>query len=403
VPVRYILPRFGLSGIIGDPVGKSIAYRLNYSVNQLGQWSNYLDLDFDWALHQLNANIEAAHGSSRYRAYGGLGWDRDVLHTGYSLEEDNVTVARLYGGLLVHLTDQVGVDAAVMISGSGRRTAIKGALSTRWQLNSANQIQTSVSYSQRRFEEDNRPWFWTRQGYQLLADHNIDYTIFGQLRQSGQITGDIAWRKTVGNRLGLEVAGDYRSFLNFNLERMSYQYNTQDYSLTASPAIYGDRQGQVGGFHISLVHRSRTFPTQRFYYGYQTFLSGDRLFRREWQAIPGQKATLQLSFAPVSGFSIWAMLSWLSSAQWTDYEGIDGSGYSVTNNLTVTYRSTVKPMTFFDVHIQKWFWHRRLAGSLLLRNLFNQELRYHPFGAAFDLSFIIQIKLRLGREQSLNG
>jgi len=85
------------------------------------------------------------------------------------------------------------------------------------------------------------------------------------------------------------------------------------------------------------------------------------------------------------------MLSYLSSSNWIDYQNIDGKS-CVLGRINVKYSSTVKKATIFDLQFQKWLWRRRLQASLLLRNVWDKNYRYHPIGASFDLGFYVQLK-----------
>jgi len=46
-----------------------------------------------------------------------------------------------------------------------------------------------------------------------------------------------------------------------------------------------------------------------------------------------------------------------------------------------------------DLKVHKALWKGKMFATILLRNLLDQEVRYHPFGASFDFSLFVQLGL----------
>lgn len=393
IPVNNIIPHLGLNGIFAATRNTDITYRIKYSLNKLGKYPNALDFDFDWALGHLHANIESIFKDSGYQRTVGIGFDRYTLDTSYKLETDSYSIGKIYGDLRFRLTDDIHQSINTMIAISNGKAAIKGALANHWNIGSRQQVKTMISYSQRLIEEENSIWYWFEQGYDLLRTNGTDYTISGKINKSEQITGDVIWTTRISNNITVETTGYYRLLSGPYLERLSFNYNPQDCSFSSPVQIYGDKQGQIIGASIAISYRLRPMLRQRFFYSYGTAIGGDEVFREIWGAVPKHKASFQITFAPVENFSLWAMLSYLSSSNWVDYENIDGQSCLFSHRIDVSYHSTVKGSTILDLQAQKWFWHRRLVGKLLFRNVLNQDFHYHPVGASFDLSFFVQIEV----------
>ena len=209
--------------------------------------------------------------------------------------------------------------------------------------------------------------------------------------KSAQLTADVVWKSRMSDQLDVETAGLYRAFTGLYLERQDFQFNPQDCSFYAPVQIHSGVYGQIVGGSVAAVYRFRPQLTQRLFYSYQTAVAGDHVFKAVWKAIPKHKASYRLTTTPVENFTIWAMVSYLSSSTWVDYQNIEAPSCNVLPGARITYSSTVNSAFVVDLHFQKWFWHRRLLSSLLFRNLTNKKYRYHPIGASFDLSFFVKV------------
>ncbi|MCH7859042.1 MAG: hypothetical protein IID14_05005 [Candidatus Marinimicrobia bacterium] len=395
IPVKNRFPYVGVKGNFPAFRHTDIAYRLKYSTNQLDKYLNTLDLDFDWEMHNFQASIESKTTTASHQIQVGIGFDRFELVTGYPLDEGAYDLGKIYGKLSLGLFKNTQQSISMLLTISNRTVAMKGALTHDWDVNPRHRLRITFAYSQRLPEEDNSLWYWADRGYDLLNQYSIDYSMIGPIDKSAQWTADVAWKNMMSDQLTIETTGSYRSFADLYLERQSFQYNAQDCSFNPATQVYGGQGGQVLGASIAITHRSRPRLSQRLFYSYRAAITGDDVFTEVWEPIPRHKASYRLTYAPVDNFRVWAMLSHRSASVWPDYRGIDGQECTVSPGGQVTYYSTVKGATIYDLQFQKWFWHRRLIGRLLFRNIMNQNYQYHPIGASFDLSYFIQVEFLL--------
>ncbi len=391
IPVDYMMRHFGINGNFSISENLGLTYRLKYSRNQINEFPNTLDFDFDWKSSNFHANFEGDFESVLYKSKFGVGFDRFHLDTSYQLENDFYDVGKVYGIVNYSLADNVQQGINAWATFSGGKTGIKGALTNNWQVTSRHEVSTILSFSQRLLEEDNSFWYWSERGYDLLEENNVNYTIIGQIDKSKQVTADVIWEHNLNCKLTLETAGSYRFFYGLYLEKQFFDFHPEDCSFSSPVQIYANQSGQTLGGHFALKYRPVPQLEYRFFYGYRTTIAGDNVFKDVWKSIPEHKASYRLIYNPVENFSIWVMLNYLSSSNWMDYQNIDGKS-CVLGRINVKYSSTVKKATIFDLQFQKWLWRRRLQASLLLRNVWDKNYRYHPIGASFDLSFYIQLK-----------
>ena len=248
-----------------------------------------------------------------------------------------------------------------------------------------------MSFSQRLFEEDNSLWYWSQRGYDLLEENDLNYTIIGDIDKSEQFTIDLIWEYNLNSQLSLETGGSYRFFDGIYLERQDFDFRPEDCSFSSPTRIYADQSGGNLGGHLALAYRPVHQLDHRFFYSYRATIAGDDVFKEVWQSIPTHRASYRLTYTPVQNFLIWGMLSYLSESHWVDYENVDGE-FCEFGRVHVRYSATVKGAAVFDLQFKKWFWGRRLQASLLFRNIWDKDFRYHPVGASFDRSFYVQLK-----------
>ncbi len=392
IPVDH---RFGHAGITGCfPVSSKahVVYRLKYSVNRLDEHPNALDVDFDWQTHNLSSGIEGHFGEYSRTAIVGARLDRVALHTNYHLTNSSYNAIHSYGVLSFKSFDTVRHDCGISVVFSGGREALKAFLSNDWRINSGNSLKTHLSFSHRLQEEDNSLWYWAGRGYGLLNDFNIDYTAPGNIDKATQLTADATWQTNASHHLKIETTFSYRFFKDLHLEKYIFELDSLHCSFVSPVRLCTGADGHYVKGRLSAQHRITHRLSHRLFYSYQTEVAGDAAFKDTWKAVPRHKVSYRFTYAPVMNFRIWGMLSYLSSSMWTDYLNIDGAS-CVSNRFSVTYQSTVRSSTVLDLQIQKWLWQRKIRGDFLCRNVWNEDFRYYPIGAAFDLSFYIQLKV----------
>jgi hypothetical protein len=82
-----------------------------------------------------------------------------------------------------------------------------------------------------------------------------------------------------------------------------------------------------------------------------------------------------------------------SPTWWSDYAEVDGVMCDA-DGVPVTYRARVDGFTFVDAMVQHGMWRERLWIDVAARNLFDADVHYHPLGASFGLTLLVQARLR---------
>ncbi len=389
--------RLGYLALRGEQALNSfeLSYWLRYSSTNLGEFPNRLDFDFDWETIRRGVGGEVSRRRPNWRATLGIEIDQQSLLSGYYLPNQGLSVGKIFGRL--HLRPRSGftTDYSALLASQGGQQALKASVATQWQIRPRQRLSATFATTERLLAEGNSLWLWVSRGYSLLEEYGLEYQIHGDIATSSQRTIDLGWIWAVTPATTLDARIAYRYFPELLLEEHSFAYQPEDASFRSPTRIYGGQQGLTVGGEIGLVQSLGRNTRHRLTYLFQPVRRGDDLFKRVWDSLPRHKATYRLTFKPVPGFVIWGMLTFRSRADFEDYRPVDGLTVAWTPKVDLIYRSSIGPSVVFDLQLKKQFWHERLSGSLLLRNLGPREFRYHPVGAAFDPAIYLRLAIRL--------
>ncbi|MFC1618507.1 hypothetical protein ACFL45_01040 [Candidatus Neomarinimicrobiota bacterium] len=396
IPVIDLSPRFGMNGRLPSLFGNlDVSYRLQFSRNTLRKSTNLLNFDYDYSLQNIHAALMGEFQGSSSGGNIGVGVDHYLFNTSPDLLSPSYMIGRFFGEIHATTSRRFQPSLGAMLLTSNGRAALKTSLSNLWEVSSRNSISATLAFSQRLLEEDTTPWYWIRQGYRLYDDHDVEYGISGNLDQSTRITADVAWSLVLGKNLTAAAAVFYRHLDGLYLERLAYQYVPEVCAFISPVSLLGDLHGKIGGISITLSQSPRRDLSQRLSYMYQTSLGGDQDFSAAQNAIPEHKASYRVTWAPLDNIAVWAMISYRSSSSYYAYQDAGSQICPLTNLINLVYSPALKSTTVFDLSMKKWFWKRRISGQVLLRNIMNEDLRYHPVGAGFGLSMLIQVNVLL--------
>jgi len=387
IPVKSFMAHTGINGSFTAKNNTHIGYRFYFTDNELTKKENSQDLDFNWKQNRLTAEIEASQSVSIFMFKSGFGVNRFSVSSDYELSQSSITAGKIYGVINIHPAEKIYNEIGLSIQKFPEHVSVKGYIENRWDMFSDNAVKARFSYSDRTLAEDNNIWYWSDKGYDFLEDNGVVVSYDGSIGITKTFTGDISWL-TNFNNLSMQISGYFRHFKNLYLENRSFQFDPDEYSFYSPVEITANQDGQTGGWQASIKYKFNQATSHRLYYRYQHIIAGDELFKDIWRKIPAHQMRYTLSYRPAKDFSLKAILAYRGSNEWNEYIDINDQ----TDNK---YNSRLAEMLSFDIAFQKWFWQRRLCGNLFFRNILNDEIRYHPIGAVFDLSWFVQISLML--------
>jgi hypothetical protein len=168
-------------------------YRLQVNRKTLRKSSNLLDFDYNYSLQNIHAVVLGELLGTSYSGNLGVGVDHYLFDTSPDLLFPSYMIGKFFGELHARRSRWFRPSLGAMLLANNGGTALKTSLSNQWAVSPGNSISASMAFSQRLFEEDNSPWFWIEQGYRVLDDQDVEYSISGDLDQSVRITADISW------------------------------------------------------------------------------------------------------------------------------------------------------------------------------------------------------------------
>ncbi len=396
IPAKTFAGWGGLNGALQLTERTQLRYRTCYSVNQLAERMNRDNLDFDWRLDLLSVNVEARRRGPAYLSTAGTTLELTKARTGYRLSDRAYRNAGLYYRMQRITSSSFRPDLTFQLSTNGDDVALRSVLGASWHVRPGSALMGTLAYSERFFKDDHGLWYWTRNGYGFLDDLNVDYVLAESFSRSRTMTADLCWQGTQTHDLRLKLQAYYRYFADLAMERQVFQFDPEEAAFGGPVRVESQLGGQVVGGMIGLDHSITPGLLHRFSAGLQTDIAGDALFRDAWQSLPALQVHSIWTLTPVQNFSMGAVLYYRSSSHWIEYIEVESQSGGL-------YKATVPAAWTVDLSAHKWFWRQRIGGTVVVRNLFNRQYRYHPIGAAFDLSLIVRLEFQFGTSQTVRS
>tara|TARA_B100000029_G_scaffold484450_1_gene536661 strand:- start:460 stop:2439 length:1980 start_codon:yes stop_codon:yes gene_type:complete len=365
----------------------NLAYNLSYSFNKLSKYPNALEFNFDYNLKNLHTSLELATMILDSRLTMGIAFDRFKLNTDYNLRKSYYDIYKIFSSLHYKLSDYIDSKIDVMAIISSDKYSIKSSYSSALRFNDNNRVNLNVSYIEKLLNENSNLWYWQSLGYDLL---DINYLSDTDYEKNKMFTIDIVWKNNSIDNTDIEFKNYFRSFKDNYFEDYSYTFNPDnDFILLDSLSIHTDQSLETVGLSISLKNKMNQRIEQSLSYDIQFGLSGGHLLS-SIKNIPSQSLKYHLMYSVADNFSVWMRFNYLSDSFWDDYQMIDGVVYATVIGEDLSYSDWIDSFNLIDIGFQRWFLDRKIKTNLFLRNILNQNYRYHPIGVSFDFSMYLE-------------
>ncbi|MEL6822838.1 MAG: hypothetical protein AAFP70_13850, partial [Calditrichota bacterium] len=219
--------------------------------------------------------------------------------------------------------------------------------------------------------------------FRLLQSNGLELLESGVAGKSRSFTLDGALQRVFLKRYTIRFEGFHRSFANLSLPRQQYRFNGSRL-IAEDIVLFHEQMGNLAGFSLNLFARLSETVTVKADYRRDAIVSGSGLFKEKQQEIPESRAQIKVDWQPVEHLTIQSRTAYRAATEWVQYD--------VENN---PFPITTEPFITTDISIRKLFWKKRLSGSLVMRNLFNAEQRYHPLGGQMDLNYYLRLGVNL--------
>jgi hypothetical protein len=277
--------------------------------------------------------------------------------------------------------------AAAVTLGEGE-TGLAALLRHAWAPTASSRLEAVMAYQRTVRAEDNSIWAWTDRGYGLLRDAGVSFEVIGSRRPPERIAADVVWSFRPHPRVTLSARGLLRRSRNLSLEQRELHFLPEIESFEGPAAIVHGAGGELAGGGLDIAVEPLRGLDLSISYWYRGVVGGDSLFRDVWAAVPRHGARAIVEYVPAPGLEFWMMAGYRGVSRWADFE-------AVAVESRARYPEELGDALTVDLALQKWLWDRRLRAHFGIRNLLGANLRYHPAGATFAPTAMLQLEARL--------
>lgn len=220
-----------------------------------------------------------------------------------------------------------------------------------------------------------------------------------------EIIDDTESRKSKIFNSSLELRKNYRSgFCRFQCKfskQKNILFTEQDFALQKNYACFSDdlkitdnNEGILSEVSIEIEKKSFYKWNQNFYARYIYLIESNELFKNKFKERPQLTINYSVLYSYYNDFVIHNQIRWEAETEWNEYRRISGMTIEGKNILPVILEHKINDKFIWNSVITKKFWKKQIFSSLIIRNVLNNKINYHPIGASFDLTFFIKISYK---------
>lgn len=289
------------------------------------------------------------------------------------------------------------VTAEAHLTTAAGETAPSFSFRTDWHPNALHHISAWLSRSQTPDWISPDYWFWRDNGYPGISGLDSPVAAIPERKPTTLSAAGTEWNLAPSGSLQLTTRASIWQQRDLFLARRQFQIVRPEQWFSHSGTTFHTDQESTRG-QISLRLRFTSLPglTHILFGSLSRVFSATAEQRHALQETEARIATLRTNWEPVAGFRIWSRLRLHSARVWHEFSQVDGERYQDQQQLMEDrYHNRTGPLTQLDAGGRKLFWNDRIALDLILRNMLNQPYQLHPVGVNHELTFAIQIELRL--------
>ncbi|MCP4580760.1 MAG: hypothetical protein GY839_04035 [candidate division Zixibacteria bacterium] len=385
IPVEHFFSLAKFQSAIALNSRSNVYYRFGFIDNDLNHPENSAIPDPDWRHRHIKTSIQIDRATESYQGKLGIGIKYVFPKTMYDLQDEKQLILNLYSELKYKLKDRLNQQLGIGIFRVDDNLGAKLSLINHMKINEDQDIDLALAYSERLIGETDNIWYWSERGYDFLNDNGVTYDKDGNIDKSRKFTADLTWRSRPNESVSMKFDLYHRYFFDLYLEQQTYQFDSLTHAISAPIEILSNQTGHVAGIRASLEARLLPYLSNKSSCRFQEAFAGDPAFAEAWETVPSLIIHNTLSYRPVSNFSIQAVLRYRNATRWADYRDVEIQSDGL-------YRFKVPGSLSLDLEFMKLFRDQKIRGSLAIRNILNDELRYHPMGISLDLRYFVRLE-----------
>jgi hypothetical protein len=385
VATRERFTRVGVAGTAPAGERRAVSYDIAHTVNGARTRRATFDPPLDWTARTTEARLEVSQRNSRLRTAG-------VMVRRLAAESPEklpaIELATVYGEVGLRPGAAGGPAAAAALTLGEGEAGLAALLRRRWAPSPGSSLDAVLAYERAVRAEDNSIWAWTERGYSLLPSAGEPFDVVGSRRGQERITADAVWSFRPFQHVRVSARGLFRRSRNLSLEARRLHFLPDMDSFEGPSTIVHEAGGELAGGSVEIAAAALQGLDLHLAWWYRGVVGGDTLFRRAWESVPRHGARALVEYVPVPGLEIWMLAGYRGDSRWADYD-------AVAVESEGRYPDRLDDTFTLDIALQKWLWNRRLRAHLGVRNLLGGTLRYHPAGATFAPTAMVQLEARL--------
>jgi len=367
-------------------------YSASYVYSTLREYPNALDINYDWNHHKVYLNLEKEINEVSF----GLSVEKHFIHSAEHNINDVVSRAAYKPWLSrsFHITNDLTISSSLYFRINEQSDVSSNIMmSALYNVDKFNQLSSTIAFNQKHLEEYNTMEFWINEGYDFGGkdDPLTDIAKDDPPLHKNSYTAELVWKSKISKRMQMQMTSMYRFEEDYFAEKYSIQPNSSVEHLLFDDIYYTKADDNWSSFDLGFVFNHAVNNTFKYALSYKNQSSFEKQFflANTDTTVPVHRASLKMGFNPDENFSIWTQFRYASSSEWEEY--------NVYNNEVdlKTFSGKIKEIKNIDLTFVKYLWQRRLKGTLMFRNLLNEEIVYHPMGSKLDLSFHIKVDVML--------
>lgn len=300
-------------------------------------------------------------------------------------------------GRWIESADPLTIIAEAHLATAAGESAPSFSLRTDWLPNTLHQLSVWLSHSLSPDWMSPDYWYWRDNGYPGISGLDSPIADVPERKPATLSAAGTEWNLAPSGNVQFTTRTSIWRQRDLFIARQQFQIVRPEQWFSHSGTTFHTDQESTYG-QISLLIRFTSLPGLT----HTLFGSLSRVFNStDEQSLVLQKtesrtAALRTHWEPVTGFRLWSRLRLVSPRIWHEFKQVDGEPYQDQQQLMEDrYHKRTGPLTQLDAGGRKLFWSGRIALDLILRNLLNQPYQLHPVGVNHELTFAIQMELRL--------
>jgi hypothetical protein len=378
--------RFTIGGLSGDvPLsqGRQLRYDVSHARNQARLARGRPGPPLDWEVAASEIRTEVVDSTSVLET-GGLRLRRRVVTSPDDLADPSIELATAYVMLRLGGAARPPTASGTITVGEGD-VGLAALLTRGWTLASSAEVEAILSYERRSRAEDNTIWAWTERGYPLLEESGADFEVVGDPRSPERLGADLNLSARPVRGITLWARALFRHSRGLAVERRDLHFVPATSSFEGPAAVIHDVGGELAGGGLELASDPVQGLAVRASWWVRGAVGGDDVFVDAWAAVPSQGARVTMEYVPVEGLDLWMTGAYRGAARQREFAAVEAESGG-------RYRARVGDALTVDLAVQKRLWDGRLRVHFGVRNLLGAEPHYHPAGATFGPTAILQLQ-----------